>query len=265
MSIHNQKSIFKKGFTLIELLVVIAVISILAATLFPVFAQGRAKARQTVCASNLRQLGLANAMYSSDYDAHYAPASLDYYGTNQQRWFGVRNGAGVFEAKRGPLVPYLKENGAIRRCPDFEVKPGAGFDSGTGGYAYNDVAVGSRVWLTRSYNGSPYVGSAQESEILRPAALAMFADAAIDTGGDGGLVEYGFLDAPPEITAQIAGAYPLDPTAHFRHHGFCNTVFADGHVRSLFMSNSVAASAAYDSANPAARHLGWFEAARYAQ
>jgi prepilin-type N-terminal cleavage/methylation domain-containing protein/prepilin-type processing-associated H-X9-DG protein len=58
----------KKGFTLIELLVVIAIIAILAAILFPVFAQARAKARAATCLSNLKQLSLAEIMYASDYD-----------------------------------------------------------------------------------------------------------------------------------------------------------------------------------------------------
>jgi prepilin-type N-terminal cleavage/methylation domain-containing protein len=58
----------RNGFTLIELLVVIAIIAILAAILFPVFAQAREKARQAACSSNLKQIGMAFAMYVQDYD-----------------------------------------------------------------------------------------------------------------------------------------------------------------------------------------------------
>ncbi|WP_309721760.1 DUF1559 domain-containing protein [Armatimonas sp.] len=61
----------KNSFTLIELLVVIAIIAILAAILFPVFAQAREKARQSVCISNLKQLGTAFLMYSTDYDGMF--------------------------------------------------------------------------------------------------------------------------------------------------------------------------------------------------
>jgi prepilin-type N-terminal cleavage/methylation domain-containing protein len=57
-----------RAFTLIELLVVIAIIAILAAILFPVFAQAREKARQTMCVSNMKQIGLGVQMYAQDYD-----------------------------------------------------------------------------------------------------------------------------------------------------------------------------------------------------
>ena len=58
----------RRGFTLIELLVVIAIIAILAAILFPVFAQARDKARQTACLTHMRQLATGMAMYAQDYD-----------------------------------------------------------------------------------------------------------------------------------------------------------------------------------------------------
>ncbi len=58
------------GFTLIELLVVIAIIAVLAAILFPVFAQARSSARKTTAISNLKQIGAALQMYTADYDEH---------------------------------------------------------------------------------------------------------------------------------------------------------------------------------------------------
>src|SRR5205814_7641672 len=93
----------RTGFTLIELLVVIAIIAILAAILFPVFAQARDKARQTACLSNLKQLGLAQSMYSQDYDETLPRAILQLPDGSLFPW---------------PLAvaPYTK-NTAIFRCP----------------------------------------------------------------------------------------------------------------------------------------------------
>jgi prepilin-type N-terminal cleavage/methylation domain-containing protein len=65
----------RRGFTLIELLVVIAIIAILAAILFPVFAQAREKARQTQCLNNTKQIGLAFQMYCQDFRRAHAPES----------------------------------------------------------------------------------------------------------------------------------------------------------------------------------------------
>jgi len=85
----------RKGFTLIELLVVIAIIAILAAILFPVFARARAKAQQTACLSNVKQITLGILMYASDYDGKTT--------TDRSNW-DVH------------LEPYLK-NTQILLCP----------------------------------------------------------------------------------------------------------------------------------------------------
>jgi prepilin-type N-terminal cleavage/methylation domain-containing protein/prepilin-type processing-associated H-X9-DG protein len=82
----------KRAFTLIELLVVIAIIAILAAILFPVFAQAREKARQTSCLSNDKQIGLSFLMYSQDYDEQF-PLGFGYSagtaGWAWNYWHGV--------------------------------------------------------------------------------------------------------------------------------------------------------------------------------
>jgi prepilin-type N-terminal cleavage/methylation domain-containing protein len=96
----------RRGFTLIELLVVIAMIAILAAILFPVFAQAREKARQISCLSNLNQLGLAMMQYTQDYDEHF-PGSY-YYG---QGW-------------AEEIYPYVKSVN-VYQCPDDSRSPDA--------------------------------------------------------------------------------------------------------------------------------------------
>jgi prepilin-type N-terminal cleavage/methylation domain-containing protein/prepilin-type processing-associated H-X9-DG protein len=74
----------RNAFTLIELLVVIAIISILAAILFPVFATAREKARQTTCATNQKNIGLAMLQYSQDYDEYLPWARL--YNSTTSYW-----------------------------------------------------------------------------------------------------------------------------------------------------------------------------------
>ena len=97
-----------KGFTLIELLVVIAIIAILAAVLFPVFATAREKARQSTCASNLKQLGLGFLQYVQDFDETMPSGQ-----TSSSGDFG----AGVMGCGwAGQVYPYLKAVG-VYMCP----------------------------------------------------------------------------------------------------------------------------------------------------
>ena len=101
------------GFTLIELLVVIAIIGILAAILFPVFAQAREKARQTSCASNEKQLGLGFLQYVQDYDETFPVGTID-TGTDPYD-ADVRGWA-------GQVYPYVKSKG-VYSCPDDPTAP----------------------------------------------------------------------------------------------------------------------------------------------
>ena len=116
----------QKGFTLIELLVVIAIIAILAAILFPVFAQARAKARQTACLSNMRQLGTAIMMYSQDADEVVVPS---------------QNGvAGALYSWPTLILPYVKNTGVFE-CPSADEN-----------YASQPLGTGKKT--TTAYKGT---------------------------------------------------------------------------------------------------------------
>jgi len=82
----NQKpnSVCRRAFTLIELLVVIAIIAILAAILFPVFAQAKAAGKNAVAASNMRQIGLAAIMYANDNDDNMVSSRNSFSGDGQE-------------------------------------------------------------------------------------------------------------------------------------------------------------------------------------
>lgn len=82
----KTKYLSTRAFTLIELLVVIAIIAILAAILFPVFAQARAKARQAACLSNMKQIGTAVTMYAQDYDEAVVPSQNGTAGVSLVSW-----------------------------------------------------------------------------------------------------------------------------------------------------------------------------------
>ncbi len=114
----------KRGFTLIELLVVIAIIAILAAILFPVFAQAREKARQITCVSNLKQIGLGILQYNQDNDERFPMVDIiPPNGGNELRWYQavgpyIKNGSTYADG-------YYNGAGGIWSCPDLAVpQPG---------------------------------------------------------------------------------------------------------------------------------------------
>src|SRR5882724_7377777 len=101
--IMSHRSSKTMGFTLIELLVVIAIIAILAAILFPVFAQARDKARQAACLSNMKQMGMAQSMYTQDYDETFPKGFQRVPDGSDYPWYLE-------------VAPYTRST-AIFRCP----------------------------------------------------------------------------------------------------------------------------------------------------
>ena len=120
MTLRNRRIPQRSGFTLIELLVVIAIIAILAAILFPVFAQAREKARQAGCQSNLKQLGTAFLMYAQDYDEQL-PSPGGTAGVNAAWDYIDNNGVSPV------LDPYIKNRSkgaqSVWNCPDNTYRP----------------------------------------------------------------------------------------------------------------------------------------------
>jgi prepilin-type N-terminal cleavage/methylation domain-containing protein/prepilin-type processing-associated H-X9-DG protein len=115
-----QRTRTRNGFTLIELLVVIAIIAILAAILFPVFAQAREKARTAMCQSHEKELMLAVNMYAQDYDE-----TLPFYQFLTYAYFPNLGGGTIINLYQ----PYVKNN-AILLCPTLQA------------YAYNEHLTG---------------------------------------------------------------------------------------------------------------------------
>ncbi|MBS1701686.1 MAG: prepilin-type N-terminal cleavage/methylation domain-containing protein [Armatimonadetes bacterium] len=203
----------KAGFTLIELLVVIAIIAILAAILFPVFAQAKSAAKTAQCLSNQRQIVTAWLMYASDVDDR---ACLSYYYRNgfdvEVAWdFTLDWSAGTTpKVSGGLLYPYIK-NGQINACPSFF---GEAYGRPYTGYAYNATYIGGDIF--GAYR------EASLGEIQDPAGTAVFAD-----GGYGWPVKgQNYLRAPSDPFYGIG-------TVHFRHLGGANVAYADGHARKV--------------------------------
>ncbi len=154
----------RKGFTLIELLVVIAIIAILAAILFPVFAKAREKARQTSCASNLKQLGLGFAAYVQDYDEQYPNGNT---GASSQG-----------DACGWPAQIYneIKSTG-VYKCPDDSTGTTV-----TGGVTYVPISYGLNSNMTGTALAA-MVSPARTVTLFEVSAELANPTSAVDQGG----------------------------------------------------------------------------------
>ena len=187
------------GFTLIELLVVIAIIAILAAILFPVFSRAREKARQAACSSNLKQLGLAVKMYSSDWDERFPRVCSK----------GTPVGCPDLTEKcwMSDVYPYIK-NWEIFCCPS----------EGCGKWGCHQW--GKRIPYVHAYAMNDWVSGIKESKIKHPARTIMLCDA--KPWGWRGVIAHGWWRATGNT--EVYG-----PTT--RHNEGANFTFCDGHVK----------------------------------
>ncbi|HZO87341.1 MAG TPA: DUF1559 domain-containing protein [Chthonomonadaceae bacterium] len=149
-SLRSRRSRAQTGFTLIELLVVIAIIAVLAAILFPVFAQARENARKASCLSNQKQLGLAFALYTQDYDEKLPNSTDGPAGAGQPggwlyfRHFpanDVTNGGQAFDVTQGSLYPYVK-NAQLYICPSDSQGSASGDSYAANSCIFNRVGPG---------------------------------------------------------------------------------------------------------------------------
>lgn len=246
----------KKGFTLIELLVVIAIIAILAAILFPVFAQAREKARAISCLSNESQIGLGLQQYFQDYDDQLIK---EYYAFPADCNWSLPNG-NVYYSWRYALQPYLKNTSGVLTCPSAPYLGQSSY------YTWQTSGAPTQNWMPASYavnnsiigfagvnSTAPYCNGPGNPPGLN--ALAQIEDPS-DTIGlvdsrsgwmDTAIYEVGETisvtggtEAPgSEFEGGNAPSYPATEGVDQPHQGMVNFVFMDSHAKAMKLAHTV--------------------------
>lgn len=231
----SRRRLPRAGFTLIELLVVIAIIAILAAILFPVFAQAREAARKATCVSNMKQIGLGLLMYAGDYDETLPWAASNITTSENFAWY--QN-----------IEPYIKSG--IRRDSTGAFTPTTfytcpSYMNSTVPMAAGDPAPPAKATPVRSYgvnsNLMPFMQSGWSSnwfpgkftslaDMKAPAQLVL---AAHQTGGR---VAVSGDDWTTNCQGDEQGSAPgwlssYYCAARFQHNGGSVYVLADGHAK----------------------------------
>jgi prepilin-type N-terminal cleavage/methylation domain-containing protein/prepilin-type processing-associated H-X9-DG protein len=220
----------RAGFTLLELLVVIAIIAVLAAILFPVLAQARNASLKSACQSNLRQIGLAFALYVADYSECF-PNTGDPYLWMGRRW-------------RWPLQRYLAL--AQQRSPSDPDNPNVSVAGGPGILLCPADQVAIHQWDGTSYGYSA-------AFYHTPAQIATMTT-----------VDLYSPSSPPPVTQRMeAVTYPTQkamcadwlsnhqdpPLGWWSWEGARNYLFVDGHVKYLQSRQLNAAGSGYPDIN----------------
>ncbi|HWD40306.1 MAG TPA: prepilin-type N-terminal cleavage/methylation domain-containing protein [Fimbriimonas sp.] len=237
----TMKHYSQKAFTLIELLVVIAIIAILAAILFPVFAQAKAAAKRAGTISNLKQIGTAGYIYSNDYDDMIVPATNSF--DTPTIIFYPDNGA-YYEA----LAPYVKNTDVmfdVMRGKSLTIDPQNAWTNlvtlsinrnGWSAYETCDASWNcSRTWRSIS----------SQEDIAERAAYVVTAHTGSGTSSDPQNLNLGYAFVSDEAACAVV-VNPLQETnSRFQrtyvaalnfHNGMIPTSFGDSHAKTVAFS-----------------------------